>query len=453
MQEHLQSWMAFLALGSVLDEKLERRDYRLFRRCEVESLVSRLLESMGKPSLVEPSVPQSSSTSPMTLINANLLLRIDNAFPFLTKSREIPLLAKAAIAVLAFRSIEKRDKVYIYDLSPLFKVLEIPINQWNREGHLLLEYCQSEGAYLRAERLEAKEEEELSPVLSLTSPAVENILGIEAPLLYRKREKKGEGKKNETLKNHELKVPQVTLKDVVLPEEVRMRIEYLVKSSKKSSKPKFNLLLYGAPGTGKTFTATAIAGELKSKLITADIAKIHSAFVGDTEKAITKMFDEAEKNSAILFFDEADTMVRERNLTNRSWEISETCHLLRLIEESPVSVILATNHIEIVDSALLRRLNEVIEFPIPDKRARALIWKKEVSRYRFRVGEEELNSLSEIELSGGLITAAARKAQMLKASQGRKLLVDGSFLKSIAHGELRKMGKEFIQGGKRRIGF
>lgn len=450
--DHPKSWTTFLAIGSVLDERLERRDYRIFRKAETEGLVLDLLESIGEQSLVDPKMHMSMETSPFIFLNIGRLLRAKDAFPFLMKEESIPLLAKAATAVLAYRSIEKRQKVFIFDMNPLFKALEIPLQQWNKEGQLLLNYCLQVNSYLTAERLEATDGEELSPVLSLTPIGIKEILGVDSSIIFRKMPQNS-GEKQIIISNRDRwKAPKIRLRDLVLPGDIKFRMEYLTKALKKNPKSKFNILMYGPPGTGKTISAKALAGELKKRIIDLDLSKIHSSFVGDTEKAISKVFQEAEKDSSIIFFDEADSVIRERNLSNRSWEVSETCHLLKLIEESPASVILCTNHLEIVDSALLRRLNELLEFPLPDKVARKSIWKKECSKYRIRVDEEDLEHLSEVELSGGLIASAVKKVQMIKISQGRKLLIDGPFLMSIAQEEQRKMGCD-IQPAKRKIGF
>jgi AAA+ superfamily predicted ATPase len=444
-KKHLESWKAFIAIGNSLSEKLERHDYKLFQQGQIEDTVARLLTDLGE---MEPQ-KEAFRTSPAVAANSRggyslsqfdikVLFQNQDVFPFLTG--DIPLLAMAAIAILSFRTMEQRIKVSILDISPLFKLLAIPLEDWNKEGKLLLEYCGQAKGYLKVERKDkiVKWGDENSPVISLTAEGVKTVLGVEAHRFSRKKDKLERGR-GETDKNEWL-VPTATLKDVVMDESIRLRLDYLAKSAKKSQKTKFNILFWGPPGTGKTYAATAIAGELKRKMITLDLSRIINSFVGDSEKSLSKHFDEAERAGGIVFVDECDSLLRERLPSNRSWENTEVNHLLKLIETSSASVIMCTNHFEILDAALLRRLTEIIEFKIPDKEARVAIWKKELKKAQVRQ-DIDIRKLSEIELSGGLISNAVKKARILASANGRKFVIDTQLLQNLAKEEEFKMGK------------
>lgn len=150
--------------------------------------------------------------------------------------------------------------------------------------------------------------------------------------------------------------------------------------------PSVLLNLYGSSGTGKTMAAEAIADRLKKKIIRASYADIESKYHGEGPKRLKGIFRAAKEQDAVLFIDEADSMLSAR-LTDTSESSSQTINsmrsqLLMSLEEHDGIVIFATNLIENYDKAFLTRL-VCVEMERPDFKARKEIWK----RHLYPVGE------------------------------------------------------------------
>ena len=123
-----------------------------------------------------------------------------------------------------------------------------------------------------------------------------------------------------------------------------------------------NILFYGVPGTGKTELAKHIARTLNRKLIVKKASDLLDCYVGETEKKIRKMFREAEEKKAILFLDEADSMLSERAGSEHSWEVSQVNELLTQMENFKGIFIAATNFNDNLDAASRRRFALKLKF-------------------------------------------------------------------------------------------
>lgn len=138
--------------------------------------------------------------------------------------------------------------------------------------------------------------------------------------------------------------------------------------------------LYGQPGTGKTMLAEALADKFGKKVIEVNYAEIESKYVGDTPKNITAAFKSAKDNDAILFFDEADSILGKRmtNVTqaaDHGVNVSRAVMLKQLDSFSGI-VMFATNLAKNFDGAFVRRILFNIEIPVPDKDGRLKLWRK-----------------------------------------------------------------------------
>jgi AAA+ superfamily predicted ATPase len=139
------------------------------------------------------------------------------------------------------------------------------------------------------------------------------------------------------------------------------------------------MLFAGAPGTGKTLAASVIAAELGLELYQIDLASVVSKWLGETEKHLGQIFDEAERGQGILLFDEADALFGKRSEVHDAhdrYANLETSYLLQRIEAYEGIVILASNFRRNMDEAFVRRLRFIIEFPLPDERERLAIWQR-----------------------------------------------------------------------------
>lgn len=136
--------------------------------------------------------------------------------------------------------------------------------------------------------------------------------------------------------------------------------------------------LYGPPGTGKSFAADAIANELGMGIIRANYAEIESKFVGETAKNIKAAFRKATEAGALLFFDEADSILGRRlthvaQSTDHAVNVSRSVMLLELDRFDGVTVF-ATNLASNYDTAFVRRILGHIELPLPDTELRRRLW-------------------------------------------------------------------------------
>lgn len=139
------------------------------------------------------------------------------------------------------------------------------------------------------------------------------------------------------------------------------------------------ILFYGASGTGKTMSAYILAAELGLEVMRVDISRIEDKYIGETEKRISEVFQKAEENNCLLFFDEADSLFAKRTEVSDSHDRhanAQTAHLLQKLEEYDGIVVLATNLSENIDPAFRRRLHFIVEFLKPDEAARETLWRK-----------------------------------------------------------------------------
>jgi SpoVK/Ycf46/Vps4 family AAA+-type ATPase len=131
----------------------------------------------------------------------------------------------------------------------------------------------------------------------------------------------------------------------------------------ESDKPdSLNMLLYGPPGTGKTEFAKHLARTLNRKIVIKKASDLLDCYVGNTEKKIREMFKEAEKSKAILFLDEADSLIRDRSGAARSWEVTQVNEMLTQMENFKGIFIAATNFNDSLDTASRRRFALKIKF-------------------------------------------------------------------------------------------
>jgi MoxR-like ATPase len=187
--------------------------------------------------------------------------------------------------------------------------------------------------------------------------------------------------------------PKATWGDLILPPDkkaqllafanrtrYRRRVHDEWGFAEKMSRGKGNsALLTGPPGTGKTMAAEALANHLGLALMQIDISQVVSRYVGEAEFNLSVIFREAEHTQTLLFFDEADSLFGKRFETKDAhdhYANLEVNYLLQRIEQYEGTVVLASNFQKNIDEAFLRRMQEVIEFPVPDETQREAIWRK-----------------------------------------------------------------------------
>jgi len=212
----------------------------------------------------------------------------------------------------------------------------------------------------------------------------------------------------------------------------------------KIIKPGFRCLFYGPPGTGKTLTATLLGKSTGLDVYRIDLSMIVSKWVGETEKNLKGIFDQAQNKNWILFFDEADSLFGKRTQTKSSndrYANQEVAYLLQRIEDFPGLVVLATNMKDNIDEAFSRRFQSMVYFPNPDSETRLVLWKQSLPA---DFDLEECIDLEEIadehEISGGTIINVVRYCVLMALSKGGKLIHEEDLEIGIMR-ELKKGGK------------
>jgi SpoVK/Ycf46/Vps4 family AAA+-type ATPase len=170
--------------------------------------------------------------------------------------------------------------------------------------------------------------------------------------------------------------PETRLSDMVLPEALASRLQRILMEQRQQTKlrenglrPRRKILLVGPPGSGKTMTAAALAGELKLPLSTILLEGIITKFMGETASKLKLVFDAMAATEGVYLFDEFDALGARRNQTNDVGEIRRVLNtFLQLLEkdDSLGLIIAATNHQELLDRALFRRFDDVLEYKLPE---------------------------------------------------------------------------------------
>ncbi|MDR1550010.1 MAG: ATP-binding protein [Hungatella sp.] len=185
-----------------------------------------------------------------------------------------------------------------------------------------------------------------------------------------------------------------------------------------------SMIFAGAPGTGKTMAAQAVAAELGIDLYKVELSAVVSKYVGETEKNLDEIFEQAKQSQIILFFDEADVLFSKRTEVkdaNDKYNNMEAAFLLQKMEAYDGVTILATNLLQNFDEAFKRRVKFVIDFPFPDCARRKELWERAIPA-QMPAEELDLDYLaSNFELSGSNIRNIVLHAAFLAASKERKI--------------------------------
>ncbi len=176
-------------------------------------------------------------------------------------------------------------------------------------------------------------------------------------------------------------------------------------------------LFAGESGTGKTMAAEVIANELQLDLFKIDLSQVVNKYIGETEKNLKKIFDAAEDSGAILLFDEADALFGKRSDVKDSHDRHsniEVSYLLQKMESYRGLAILTTNMKKALDTAFLRRIRFVVQFPFPDVQHRGEIWKR-IFPKQTPTHDLNMQKLANLNVAGGNIRNIALNASFAAA--------------------------------------
>ncbi|MFE6612914.1 ATP-binding protein [Amycolatopsis sp. NPDC057786] len=202
-------------------------------------------------------------------------------------------------------------------------------------------------------------------------------------------------------------------------------------------------LFAGDSGTGKTMSAEVVAASLGLDLYTVNLATVVDKYVGETEKNLERIFTEAAGVNGVLLFDEADAIFGKRSEVRDAhdrYANIESAYLLQRMETFDGIAVLATNLRANLDEAFTRRLDVIVDFPLPDVELRRQLWDRCLGARMPRADDLDLGFLAEaFELAGGHIRSAAVTGAYLAAEAGRPVAMT-DLVGAVAR-EYRKLGR------------
>jgi hypothetical protein len=255
--------------------------------------------------------------------------------------------------------------------------------------------------------------------------------------------------------------PRVTWSDLVLPAAVvgqlreltgRARHRDLVLDewgmARTSLKGRgVTALFAGDSGTGKTMSAEVIAGTLGLDLYVIDLSTVVDKYIGETEKNLDRVFTEADRVNGVLLFDEADAIFGKRSEVKDArdrYANVEVAYLLQRMEQFDGMAVLTTNLRANVDEAFLRRLDAIVDFPLPEVDDRRRLWVRNLSADAPKADDIDVDFLArQFQLSGGNIRNVAVGAAFLAADAGRPMTME-DLVRETAR-EYRKLGRLCVE--------
>lgn len=249
--------------------------------------------------------------------------------------------------------------------------------------------------------------------------------------------------------------PFASWKDIVLPESQRRTLRDIAAHVRQRAKVYetwgfaakgdrglgISALFAGVSGTGKTMAAEVLANELNLDLYRIDLSQVVSKYIGETEKNLRRVFDAAEEGGALLLFDEADALFGKRTEVKDShdrYANIEVSYLLQRMESYRGLAILTTNMRSVLDTAFLRRIRFIVQFPFPDMAQRAEIWRR-VFPGCTPTEDLDPSKLARLNVAGGNIRNIALHAAFLAADASQPVRM--VHLLHAARGEYTKLEK------------
>ena len=213
---------------------------------------------------------------------------------------------------------------------------------------------------------------------------------------------------------------------------------------RRKLKPGFRSLFHGPPGTGKTLTASLLGKSTGLDVYRVDLSQVVSKYIGETEKNLANVFDQAANKNWILFFDEAEALFGKRTQTRDAhdrYANQEIAYLLQRVEDFPGVVILASNLKGNLDEAFSRRFQSMIYFPVPNAEQRLQLWQNAFSKHSVLEDAVDLAQIAdEYEVTGGAIINVLRYASLMALRRDTNVIRLQDILQGIRR-EFRKGGK------------
>lgn len=236
------------------------------------------------------------------------------------------------------------------------------------------------------------------------------------------------------------------LSSMVLPAELEQRLKRIVVEQRQQHRlrehglsPRRKILLIGPPGSGKTMTAAALAGELSLPLFTVLFEALITRFMGETASKLRLVFEAMVSTRGVYFFDEFDAIGARRAERNDVGEIRRVLNsFLQFLEkdDSDGLIVAATNHPELLDPALFRRFDDVIQYALPDTQIAQRILRTRLATFKTPKVDWESAAETTDGLSQAEIARAADEAAKRAVLDDRSEVTDSDLGKAIAERKL-----------------
>jgi SpoVK/Ycf46/Vps4 family AAA+-type ATPase len=248
------------------------------------------------------------------------------------------------------------------------------------------------------------------------------------------------------------------LSDLVVPDDLHTQLDEIVAWQRSSHRVRWSMnfgagdplgtgltcLMAGKSGTGKTFAARCLATELGLNLYRIDLSQVVSKYIGETEKALSQVFDEVEAGHGLLLFDEADALFGRRSEVKDAhdrYANIEVGYLLQRLESYDGIAVLTTNLQGNMDAAFVRRLRFILHFPAPDRELRRQLWERSLPGPEWRDEDLELDLLADrFQLNGGAIHNIGLAAAHLAAATESGRITSAHVVRATQR-ELQKTGR------------
>ncbi len=259
----------------------------------------------------------------------------------------------------------------------------------------------------------------------------------------------------------EMSASTVSLDDLILRPDTRGQLEQIISAAKNRDLVlrrwglrrtikrglSISCLFDGTPGTGKTLAAEVIAHELGLTLLRINVASIVDKYIGETEKNLTRIFEQARPDTTMLLFDEADSLFTKRTEVQHASDRFSNMNvnvLLQLIERFEGTAVLTTNLKKGLDTAFERRITFKVHFERPDPDERAQIWRLMLPPSVPTAERIDYDRLAKLDLSGGEIKNSVLRAAYAAAREQTEIRM--RHLTAAAAEEAATSGRVYLEG-------
>ncbi|RJQ77320.1 MAG: ATP-binding protein [Desulfobacteraceae bacterium] len=228
--------------------------------------------------------------------------------------------------------------------------------------------------------------------------------------------------------------PKLRLGEMILDDKLAQQIQRVIREQRHAARilehglsPRRKLLLVGPPGTGKTMTASVLAGELGIPLFQIRLDGLITKYLGETAAKLRQVFEATDHTRGVYFFDEFDAIGSQRGLANDVGELRRVLNsFLQMIEQdrSHSLIVAATNHAEILDRALFRRFDDVLHYDLPDELQISVLLKTRLSRFVDKDVSWDRLAKEAVGLNYAEVSRAADEVLKAALIDGRKWLND-----------------------------